>query len=146
MPLLETPNVRQRADHDCGAAAFAILYRYHYPRKPLPDWGELADPVRGLGPDAIELFVRKEFPHTVIGHMDLPILRHLAARTPVLCIVTVGPGLDHWVAVRGVTAQRVHTQDPADGRNSYTHTDWLAMWRDSTAGGIYPRWAVTGWA
>lgn len=145
MPLLDTADVRQRDAHDCGAAAFAVLFRYHFPRKPLPDWGELADPVRGLGPDALELFVRKEFPQVLVGHLDLPLLRHLSARTPVLCLVTVGPQSDHWVAVRGVTAHRVHVQDPDQGRASYPHAEWLDVWRDVTAGGVYERFAVTGW-
>ncbi len=145
MPLLDTPTLLQQSGHDCGATAFAILFRYHYPRKPLPDWGELADPVRGLGADALELFARKEFPSVVAGHLDLPLLRQLTQRTPVLCVITVGKGLDHWVAVRGVTAHRVHVQDPATGRASYRHDEWSNIWCDSTAGGVWYRYGIAGW-
>ena len=137
---------RQQHAHDCGAAAFAILFKYWFPRRPLPDWGELADPEVGLGPDALELFVRKEFPHSHLrARLDLPGLRFHAARTPVLCLVTVAPGQDHWVVARGVTAHRVHVQCPSDGRVGYTHADWLVMWTDAASGGIYRRLAITGW-
>jgi len=146
MPLLETPDIRQRSDHDCGAAAFKTLFRYHYPRKPLPDWGELADPERGVGPDALELFTRKEFPDCHLrARLDLRALRYHATHTPVICLITVAPDLDHWTVVRGVTAHRVHAQCPDAGRLSYTHADWLGRWRDATSGSIYTRLAITGW-
>lgn len=145
MPLLDTPGKLQRSDHDCGATAFEILFRYHYPRRPLPDWGELADPVRGLGPDAMELFVRKEFPNVCVGHLGLKELKFFTGFTPVLCVVTVGAGADHWVVCRGVTNHRVHVQCPSLGRLSHSHAEWLAVWKDATAGGAYSRFAVAGW-
>lgn len=145
VPLLDTSDFRQTTPHSCGSGAFHILYRFHFPKKPLPDWGELADPVRGIGPDTLELFVRKEFRNVTVGHIDLPHLRFLAARTPVLCIITNGFESDHWFAVRGVTRERVYVQDPDSGRHSYTHAEWGRAWRDSTAGGIYERFALTGW-
>lgn len=147
MPLLDTPQIAQRVPHGCGAAAFEILFRFHYPRKPVPDWGELADPVRGLGPDALELFVRKEFPNVCVGHLDLEHLKFLAARTPVLCIVRVDAESDHWVAVRGVTRKSVWVQDPDPERprHHYPHEEWMGVWRDATAGGTYERFAITGW-
>lgn len=145
MPLLDTPDRRQTLPHNCGACAFEILFRFHYPRKPIPEWGELADPVRGVGPDTLELFVRKEFTYSFAGHGDLPVLRYFAGFTPVLCVVTVGPESDHWVCVRGVTRTHVHTQDPDEGRKKYTHDEWLAVWRDVTAGGVYEHFCLTGW-
>lgn len=145
MPLLDTLQLEQSLPYNCGAAAFHILYRYHYPRKPLPEWGELADPVRGVGADAMELFVRHEFANVCVGHLDLKHLRFLASFTPVLCIITVAPDCDHWSCVRGVTRQYVWTQDPDTGRRRYTHDEWMRVWCDSTAGGAYPRFAVTGW-
>jgi ABC-type bacteriocin/lantibiotic exporter with double-glycine peptidase domain len=147
MPLLDTPGITQDKPHNCGAAAFHILFRYHFPKKPLPDWGELADPVRGLGPDALELFVRKEFRNISVGHLDLKHLRFLSTFTPVLCIVTVGPEADHWVCVRGVTGGYVHVQDPdpEHPRHRYTHAEWFRAWRDTTAGGAFQRYGLTGW-
>lgn len=145
MPLLDTPAIEQTSPHGCGAAAFATLFRFHYPKKPLPDWGELADPVRGVGPEALELFVRKEFNCVAAGHFDLARLRMFAGFTPVLCVVKLSTELDHWVAVRGVTPHYVHVQDPETGRRRYTHAEWLAAWTDATAGGIYERFALTGW-
>lgn len=145
VPLLDTPDIRQELPHNCGSGAFHILYRYHYPKKPLPDWGDLADPVRGIGPDTLELFVRKEFANVCCGHLDLPILQVLTRTTPVICIISCGPEIDHWVCVRGVSRGFVYTQDPGDGRNRYTISEWLKIWTDSTAGGAYPRFALTGW-
>lgn len=147
MPLLDTPEITQKLPHDCGAAAFHTLFRFHFPRKPVPDWGELADPVRGLGPDALELFTRKEFRNVAVGHFDLSLLRTFVSFTPVLVIVTVGTAEDHWLCVRGVTPTRVYVQDPdpAHPRRHYTHQEFLAVWRDCTAGGVYERFALTGW-
>jgi hypothetical protein len=145
MPLLDTPERLQDRPHGCGATAFEILFRFHFPRRPMPEWGELADPVRGIGPDTLELFVRKEFANSFIGQIDLRTLRHLTGFTPVLCILTVGPESDHWVCVRGVTGKHVYTQDPDCGRRKYTHAEWMTAWRDATAGGVYERFAVTGW-
>src|SRR5262245_18105753 len=93
--LLDTPQRLQDLPHNSGATAFEILYRFHYPKKPLPEWGELADPVRGIGPDTLELFVRKEFPHALVGSIDLPTLGYLTRFTPVIVILTVGPESDH---------------------------------------------------
>lgn len=146
MPLLDTPQILQRSDHDCGAAAFKTLFRYHYPRKPLPDWGELADPERGIQPDTLELFARKEFPDCHFrAKLDLRALRFHTEQTPVMCLITITPTLDHWVCVRGVTPHRVHVQCPTSGRLSYSHEEWLLRWRDATSGGIYTRIAITGW-
>jgi ABC-type bacteriocin/lantibiotic exporter with double-glycine peptidase domain len=145
VPLLDTPNIRQRSAHDCGAAAFAILYRFHFSAKPLPDWGELADPARGLSPDALELFVRKEFRNHTVGKIDLAHLQLLARFTPVLCCITTPGGDGHWTACRGVTRTRVHTQDPDAGRVSYTHAEWTAAWTDATTTTVFERFALAGW-
>jgi hypothetical protein len=147
MPLLDTPECPQSLPHNCSAAAFATLFRFHFPRKPLPDWGELADPVRGMGPDTLELLVRKEFRNVCVGHLDLKHLRFLTTFTPVLCIVTVGPEEDHWVNVRGVTRGYVWVQDPnpESPRHKYTHAEWARAWVDSTAGGAYSRFGLAGW-
>jgi hypothetical protein len=148
MPLLDTPELVQGdGDHRCGPVAFNILFRFHYPRKPYPSWGELADPVRGLGPDTMELMVRKEFPYVSVGRLDLHSLCLWASFTPVLCVVkTDDPTIDHWVAVRSVTAHRVHVQDPDPNtrRCSFTHAAWLDLWTDSPELG-YDRFGIAGW-
>ena len=147
MPLLDTPECLQDKPHNCSAGAYRTLFRFHYTKKPLPDWDELADPVRGMGPDILELLVRKEFRNVCVGHLDLKYLRFLATFTPVLCIITVGPESDHWVCVRGVTRDYVHVQDPSPERprHKYTHAEFLKVWVDSTAGGAYQRYGLTGW-
>jgi ABC-type bacteriocin/lantibiotic exporter with double-glycine peptidase domain len=147
VPLLDTPEIVQNHPHSCGSGAFGILFRFHYPRKTMPDWGELADPVRGMGPDTLELLVRKEFSNVCVGHLDLKHLRLLSTFTPVLCIVTVGHESDHWVCTRAVTSKHVYVQDPdpANPRHRYTHKEFLKAWVDSTAGGIYQRFAIAGW-
>jgi len=145
MPLLDTPQIAQDGPHKCGKGAFNCLFRFHHRTRPFPDWGELADPVRGIGPETLELFVKKEFPSYCIGHIDLKHLRFLSAFTPVLCLITVDHELDHWVCVRGVTRDYVYTQDPAEGRLRYPHAEWAGVWKDAAAGGIYRRFALTGW-
>lgn len=145
MPLLDTADVRQRTDHGCGATAFDVLYRFHHGGRS-PRWTqELPDPARGMGPDTLELLVRRHFDCVAVGHWDLARLALFARFTPVLCLVTVGHESDHWVCVRGVTRSRVHVQCPDRGRYDATHAEWSAAWTDATAGGAYPRLALTGW-
>lgn len=145
VPLLDLQDVRQSTTHGCGAAAFDCLFRFHHGNR-APRWThELPDPARGLGPDTMELLVRRHFDHVLVGHIDVPRLRLLAAFTPVLCVVTVGEELDHWVTVRGVTGGYVHYQDPDAGPVRKKLADWLEAWTDSTAGGAWAKFALTGW-
>lgn len=145
MPFLDTAELLQGKPHGCGETAFAILWKYHYARKPLPDWSEIADPVRGLGAGTLELFVKKSFGCYLAGHLDLDRLRVFAGFTPVVCIRRLSSELDHWTVVRGVGRKRVATQDPEGGRKEYAHDEWLADWTDAAEGGVYRRWAITGW-
>lgn len=145
MPLLDTPELRQRDGHSCGAVAFDILYRFHHGGK-APRWTqELPDPARGMGPDTLELLVRKHFDNVVVGHIDLRTLKWLSSFTPTLCLVRIDHELDHWTVVRAVTRSKVHTQDPDEGRKHYSHEEWVGMWTDAASGGAFVRYAVAGW-
>lgn len=144
MPILSVPDLRQNDSHSCGAVALDVLLRYHGRKLPA-DVKRLADPVKGLGPDTAELVVRRHLDHVLTGHIDLERLRVLSAFTPVLCVVTLTPEVDHWVCVVGVTRSRVHYHCPTNGVQWLSHAEWDRVWVDCTAGGVWRRYALTGW-
>src|SRR5262245_25174775 len=93
--LLDTPERLDLAGYKCGPVALAIHYRYWYPKRPLPTWGELVDPLLGFGVDCMLAAVRKEFPYFTYGEWELETLQWYARRTPVICLVNAGEA-DHW--------------------------------------------------
>lgn len=145
MPLLETVSRFQQSDHDCGPTAFEVLFRFWYATKPLPAWGDLADPHLGVGLDLLHLMCRKEFPKTATGDgWSLEDLAAFSRFTPVLTMVHSTDLYAHWVVVRGVQRGRVYYHCPTNGRESKPAAEWEAAWRDERRDG-YDRCCVTGW-
>lgn len=142
--LLAIPDVRQRTDYSCGAAATAAVLRYWHVAA--PRWLErLANPERGMQPDTIYAVLSDAFGRPPLaGSIELHDLRHLTATgRPVLCPVTWDTG--HWVVVRGVTRSRVHYHCPINGPGSDPIAEWLASWRDEPDDSPYQRYALCGW-
>lgn len=143
--MLALPDIRQHTDFGCGAAALEVAYRFAF-EIPIPRWvRDLPDPARGVGPDTMELVVRKLFPHYLYGRLDLQTLRQLTRHTPVIALITIGPDIDHWVVASGVTRSRVHFHDPMCGVRSIPIDDWGVTWTDAAAGGAYARFGLAGW-
>ena len=140
MPLLDTPDVRQRGDFDCGAAAVETVLRVLGVRATAAV--VLADAVDGLHPATIEAALRRAGVPVQSGTMTVADLKHhTALGRPVLCPVALHGG--HWVVVRGARRDRVFFHCPVDGRLSAAADAWDVVWRDSTRSGHpFDRWGI----
>ena len=139
--LLDIPDVRQREDFDCGAAALDAVARFYGVRERGPV--RLANPVQGMSPDTVEAWLRAVGFGVLSGTMRVADLAHLT-RTgrPVLCPIT-GAGGGHWVVVRGVTRTRVHFHCPTNGARWWPHALWVSAWLDSSrTGQAFARWGI----
>lgn len=144
--LLNTDDIRQDSDFDCGAACLAVLLAYYGIQR--PGWvRKLCDPKDGLQPDAVKAAMRAclgSAASVVSIPMTVGVLKGFCEDgKPVLCPILVG-GVGHWTVVRGVTKARVFFHDPITGRRSLPVHDWELGWADE-AGGMFNRWGVTGW-
>ncbi len=127
--LLDTTNLRMEGDHDCGAISLRVVYRFHGLAMPA-GYDRLANPARGLSPEAAEAALRAELDGVTSGQgWDISdLVHHLKQRRPVMCLVSVDEAADHWVVVRGHERGRVFYHDPAHGRGSKSIADWLEWW------------------
>ncbi len=142
--ILDLPDIRQEAEHDCGAAAVAVVMQFHGLQS--GRWVKrLANPVQGMSPDTIEAVLWEAFGNVSRGTMTVDDLRHFAnSQRPVLCPVTID-GSGHWVVSRGVAYRRVHYHDPISGPASMSIEAWGAAWQDFTVSGPYRRFGLVGW-
>lgn len=138
--LLDIPDVRQREDFDCGAAALDAVARFYGLRERGPV--RLANAVQGMSPDTVEAWLRAVGFGVLSGTMTVADLAHLTKTgRPVLCPVARGGG--HWVVVRGVFRNRVHFHCPTHGPDVAHEFDWVPAWRDETrAGHDYRHWGI----
>lgn len=141
--LLKISDVRQEAEHDCGAAAVEAVLRFHDvdPRRHSKVIS-LANAVDGMSPATVEAVLRSLGLAVLSGTMTAADLRHLCdTRRPVLCPTAHRGG--HWVVVRGVARRRVHFHCPVDGPASLPIATWNTLWQDSTrAGHEYACWGI----
>lgn len=138
--LLKIPDIRQRADFDCGAAAIEAVCRYYGRKGSKAE--KLANPVQGMGPDTVEAVLRSLRFRLVTGTMRVSELQHFTRTyTPVICPVADFGG--HWVVVRGVERGRVHYHCPIRGQVTARLEDWEANWTSETAIGVtYENWGI----
>jgi hypothetical protein len=120
------PDVRQKADHDCGLAMVAsVLMRSGWSRKHATDFIATVpcDPWFGTRPEAIDGCLREHF-QTLVGEMTIRDLRHFT-RTgrPVICAVD-----DHWIGVDEVTRNHVIYMDPATGTHERKTVRKFEQW------------------
>lgn len=144
--LLDLPDRRQSAGHDCGLACALTAYEYLSVDIPeLPDW--LPCERQGMSPQVLEAFLRHGGLGTVAGELqDLKELQwHVDRGRPVACLVSLHGG--HWVCVRGVSRGRVYLQDPTRGRWDVRADEFAGLWKDvDRMGTQYYQWAVAAWA
>jgi ABC-type bacteriocin/lantibiotic exporter with double-glycine peptidase domain len=136
--LLDTPDIRQDADHDCGVAAASCALR-HDGREV---GSNVSNPVQGASPDTVEAMLRRAGAAVTSGEMLVEDLKHYTKTgRPVLCPVSLYGG--HWVTVRGVERGKVHYQCPVNGREAVPLARWLEVWRDQTTRGTpYVCWGI----
>jgi ABC-type bacteriocin/lantibiotic exporter with double-glycine peptidase domain len=139
--MLKIPDVRQKHDHDCGAACIDAVLRFHGVAPPL-NFSALANPVQGTAPDTIEAVLRAAGLPVVSGTMDLGDLAYNVSRKrPVICPVSLHGG--HWVVVGEIGHYTIAYHDPLDGLQSMQIVQWLPQWTDFTRNGhAFTRWGI----
>lgn len=140
--ILDLPDVRQRADYDCGAAAFACVTRYWEGRGRKIK----SHPINGTPIDQMEPALLSAGYCVQGGNMEVSDLRHhTRAGRPVLCLIQ-SDGCGHWVVVRGVNRGRVYIADPADGLRSIAAAEWESLWHDTDRRGtVFRRHGLAVW-
>lgn len=142
--MLELPDIRQSADYDCGCAAVDTALRFFGVRTCAAVL-DLATPIDGTSPAAIEGAFRRAGLAVQSGRMDVGDLKyHVSRGRPVLCPVALYGG--HWVVVRGASAGRrgrVYFHCPACGPQWLATSQWESNWRDTTrAGHDFDAWGI----
>lgn len=129
-PVLDTPDVRSHAGHDCAVAAYRTVVGYFTGTPAAPaDWGtEWA----GGHPAYLLPQLRLAGLRCQDGEMDLADLAyHTGRNRPVIVLVRLD-GVGHYAVVRGVDARgRVHLQDPERGRVTLGKRAFGAAWHDT---------------
>lgn len=142
--ILKLPDIRQRADYDCGLAAVDCALSFIGVRTAAVFLG-MANPVQGTSPDTVEAMLRRAGCRVLAGEMSLDDLQHFANQSrPVLCPVALHGG--HWVVSAGVQRGVVHFHDPLDGALKMKAAAWMDGWRDGTKNGHeYKHWGIAVW-
>ena len=125
----------QRSDHDCAVPLAQGVMLLHTGKR----WARKdmlaalgTTPELGTAPHLVELCFRRSGLKVISGEFSIEDLRWQVRRgRPVLCLVTLQPGVGHWVAVLGVRRRRVHYYDPAQGAASLPEAEWAAVWWDA---------------
>lgn len=140
--ILKLPDIRQKDDYDCGAAAVDTVLRFLGVRSCAAVL-DMANPVQGTAPDTVEALLRRAGLPVLSGTLHIEDLKHFPDHgRPVVCPVSTDDG-GHWVIVAGISRGRVHYQCPLNGKTTMKVSDWLVRWRDtSRSGHEYDRWGI----
>ncbi len=146
MPLLDTPDCRQRDSFSCGVTAVETVLRFD--GLPVGRWiKQLASPIVGTTAETVVALIHGAYAGDVLaGAMSVPLLKFLTAQgRPVLALVT-DPATDggHWVVVRGIFRGRVHVHCPTNGRESHRAAEFDKNWylSDFAGGWVLRRYGV----
>lgn len=146
--MLETEDVRQAKDYDCGAAAMDTAFRLfgirkspNYFRKMLGTNG-----YNGTDPRTMEYFVRNEGFKVLSGDMEVD---QISSQTrfgrPVILMVTLHDS-GHYIVARGVSRGRLYYQDPLVGRKSLPVGQFEDCWVDGDRFGFeYRKFGMVIW-
>jgi len=144
--LLNTPEIRQAGEYDCGrAAARIVLGSYKVPEADAVGMtGTLrVDKLNGTDPAEMVTWFRSHGWSVTEGSTDVPTVRHHCDHgRPVILLATLHGG-GHWTVCRGVSRGRIYFQDPFNGRWDMRTTEFDAVWKDANKyGTTFSRWAV----
>jgi ABC-type bacteriocin/lantibiotic exporter with double-glycine peptidase domain len=145
VPILDIPDVRQKAAADCGPACVVAVARFFGLRLALPEatGALLTTDHNGTDPSAIEAYLRRLGLRVVAGEMSKDDLK-AAARLgrPVIC-VTAG----HYVVSAGFDRRgRVRLMDPEAGPSRVPWLDFAATWADRHRwGALYDQFGLAVW-
>lgn len=151
--LLDLPDVRQRADYDCGPAAVACVERFlSGRRRPLATLAREMGTSRrdGTAPPALVAYLQRAGLQVAEGKLDADDLDHYTRLGwPVICPAQRGESPasfagGHYVVVRGVGEDgAVFVQDPDGGPGAWPGRDFARRWHDRDgAGRVYVRYGV----
>jgi len=143
--MLTIPDIRQRAEHDCGEAAIKCVLAYYG----LPiSRRQLASPIDGTDPRQIESELRQRGLRVVSGEASLDDLQHWCkAGKPVICLVHwTGEADSHYIVVCGVYRGKVYYHDVSSGLGACYKDDFEACWKaGGRLGESYKMWSIVGW-
>lgn len=148
MPLIETPDVRQRGPYDCGRAAALIALLT--PPSGVSEADALTlvgslpvDKYDGTDPAQLAGWWRRIGWHVNEGWMDLDTVRHHGNEgRPVILLATLHGG-GHWVVSRGIARQTIYLQDPYSGRDKYPIVEFEAVRHDYNRYGTrFEQWGI----
>lgn len=132
----DVPELRQTGQHDCGAAALAMVLRHHGKAvTPAEIWAASPPPPgRGLRADALRAYARGQGLQAFLieGRPD-DLEREVSRGRPVLVGVVKGRGertYPHYEVVVGIQRRRgrILTLDPARGAQERSARDFAKEW------------------
>lgn len=133
--------VRQTWDVSCGAAALSTLLTYHMNR-PVDELTVATWILRGVDPQRVRerggfsLLDLKRFAEALgyraEGYGDMTLTELIELRSPAIVPVSIH-GLDHFVVMRGVLADRVLLGDPAFGNITMPQQQFAKLWKGGIA-------------
>lgn len=127
--------VRQQYDYSCGSAAVATLLRYHYGDDAIAEndvfasMFEVGDQarIRQVGFSMLDMKSYLERRGFAADGLRLSLDRLAALSIPTIALITHN-GYRHFVVVKGVHADSVLVGDPTFGLQTYSRTDFEAVW------------------
>jgi len=126
--------VRQQFDYSCGSAAIATLLRFHYGQsvreaevfQAMYDRGDQAR-IRQVGFSMLDMRNYLNARAFQADGLRLSFERLAALQEPTIALIT-RRGYRHFVVVKGIRDNAVLVGDPTFGLQTYTRTEFLAMW------------------
>lgn len=145
--MLVLPDMRQRFDYDCGAAATKTVLCYYGLKTGTYTLAPLAtNPIDGTDPRAIEATLRRSGLKVISGEMDLEDLKHhIKLGRPVICIIQLD-NVGHYVVVGSIKFGQVHFNDPINGPSKNNLATFKERWRDvDRLNTIYHQFGIAAW-
>jgi ABC-type bacteriocin/lantibiotic exporter with double-glycine peptidase domain len=145
--MLALPDVRQRFDYDCGAAATKTVLSYFGMKTNTYILAPLAtNPIDGTDPRAIEATLRRSGLKVISGEMNLEDLQHhTKLGRPVICLIQLDH-VGHYVVVGSVKFGQVHFNDPTNGPSKNSSKKFVERWKDiDRLNTIYTQFGIAAW-
>jgi ABC-type bacteriocin/lantibiotic exporter with double-glycine peptidase domain len=145
--MLALPDVRQRFDYDCGAAATKTVLSFYGLKTNTYVLAPLAtNPIDGTDPRAIEATLRRSGLKVISGEMDLDDLKHhTKLGRPVICLIQL-ENVGHYVVVGSVKFNQVHFNDPTNGPSKNNLTKFKDRWKDvDRLNTTYHQFGIAAW-
>jgi predicted double-glycine peptidase len=131
-----TGTIHQRFDFSCGSAALATLLTFHYAHAVSEDdvFAEMfaradQDKVRREGFSLLDMKQYLDAHGMRAGGYRVPLARLAAAHIPAIVLINE-KGYNHFVVIKGITADRVLLGDPAKGARAVSRNEFQRIWQN----------------